>query len=162
MSHLSLRSMTRSWKMEGFMFLQSCISRNQSPNHSFSITANTARKSAILFWTVFQSTKNSTEGGECSVLFCTGSGSRPKKLRSGNPVVSQVPETIQREPFTVFLIKINLENGLCKKVSLTILLERRMLKKCCTESKKEEVSFKVYQCFLNLPPLTINSYDFFI
>jgi hypothetical protein len=27
--------------MEGFMFLHSCISRNQSPNHSFSITVHT-------------------------------------------------------------------------------------------------------------------------
>ena len=37
-SYLLLRSMIRSWKMTGFIFLLSCIRINQSPNHSFDIT----------------------------------------------------------------------------------------------------------------------------
>ena len=41
-SILSLRSVTKSWNTLGFMFLQSCINMNQSPNHNFSITIATS------------------------------------------------------------------------------------------------------------------------
>ncbi len=49
LSHLSLRSMTRSWNTAWFMFLHICIRMNQSPNHSFSITTQNVKKIAWNF-----------------------------------------------------------------------------------------------------------------